>query len=265
MKTFSFPEQCGNVTALAWSPTGHQIAAACDDGTAIVWSVSSGEVVFCRCLTRTRLLTISWTENGRCLVLGSEDNTLTVIQVRDGDLVLTQVFDAPIKKISFAPRGRRLLVAVGKAIYLYNGRTGLNAQGDDQGMISVRQKPPGKLLWRSKGQHDGHDKRITVLAWSPDGRYLASGSADTTVKIWEAATGTVLQTYIKHATAICALAWSPGGDRIISAADHEQLHLWMPCFSSPTRTKLSRIVFRSTEYALRQEACNHAVCSRNRE
>ncbi|BCL79568.1 WD40 repeat domain-containing protein [Ktedonobacteria bacterium brp13] len=106
---------------------------------------------------------------------------------------------------------------------------GLKAQGDDQGMISVRQKPPGRLLWSSQGRHDGHSKSITALVWSPDGRYLASGSADTTVKIWDAVTGAVLQTYTEHSAVVCALAWSPDGSSIVSSADRENPHLWIPC------------------------------------
>jgi WD40 repeat protein len=105
--------------------------------------------------------------------------------------------------------------------------TGLKAQGDDQGVISV-ERPPGEQIWSSRERGDGHCKAITSLAWSHDGRYLASGSADTTIKIWDAVTGKVLQTYTGHAAEVRALAWSPEDSRIVSSADHENLHLWMP-------------------------------------
>jgi WD40 repeat protein len=108
--------------------------------------------------------------------------------------------------------------------------SGLCAQGDDQGVISVREKPPGGLLWSSQEREGGHGKAITTLAWSHDGRYLASGSVDTTVKVWDAATGTVLQTYTGHQAEVRALAWSPEDSRIVSCARQESPHLWTPLF-----------------------------------
>jgi WD40 repeat protein len=115
--------------------------------------------------------------------------------------------------------------------------TGLWAQGDDQGVITVREKPPGGLLWSSQKQPDGHCKAITTLAWSHDGRYLASGSADSTVKIWDAATGAVLQTYTGHSAEVRALAWSPEDKRIVSSAGQESPHLWLPFLTEADLTK----------------------------
>jgi WD40 repeat protein len=105
--------------------------------------------------------------------------------------------------------------------------TWLLAIGDDQGRVSVQRLAPDTVRWRSLAQ-DTHHQAVTALAWSNDGRYLASGSADTTIKVWDAVTGTVLQTYTGHGAAICALAWSPEGNRIASSAHHEGLHLWIP-------------------------------------
>jgi len=98
----------------------------------------------------------------------------------------------------------------------------LLAQGDTQGVVSVRHTPSRKLLWRAPG----HDKTITVLAWSPDGRYLASGSKDQTIKVWDASRGQLLQTYTEHADEVWVIAWSPDGKNIVSSAIHESPRIW---------------------------------------
>jgi len=44
----------------------------------------------------------------------------------------------------------------------------------------------------------GHDQPVCALAFSPDGRWLASGSFDRTVKLWDVATGWNMRTLRRH-------------------------------------------------------------------
>lgn len=103
----------------------------------------------------------------------------------------------------------------------------LLARGDDQGMVSVWQQTPTGLLWSSSA-HNKHHQAVTVMAWSNDGQYLATGSADATVKVWHAHTGRLLQTYREHRAEVLALAWSSEGKHIVSCAGQEHPRLWMP-------------------------------------
>ena len=57
----------------------------------------------------------------------------------------------------------------------------------------------GKLL----ATLQGHTDEVYSVAWSPDGKTLASGSLDKTVKLWEAATGKLLGTLQGHADEVC--------------------------------------------------------------
>ncbi|HYL45089.1 MAG TPA: hypothetical protein VEU97_17035, partial [Ktedonobacteraceae bacterium] len=78
----------------------------------------------------------------------------------------------------------------------------------------------------------GHTRPVKTVSWSPDSRSLASGSDDTSIQIWQSATGAPLYTYGEHTAWIRALAWSPQGQLIASTSD-QVVHVWQPVFTAP--------------------------------
>ncbi|SLM37979.1 g-protein beta wd-40 repeats containing, partial [Lasallia pustulata] len=86
---------------------------------------------------------------------------------------------------------------------------------------------------------EGHSDQVNSVAFSPDGKQLASGSDDETVRIWDVAMGATLQTLEGHSDQVNSVAFSPDGKQLASGSDDETVRLWdVP--TGPTRHTLER-------------------------
>jgi WD40 repeat protein len=93
----------------------------------------------------------------------------------------------------------------------------------EQLQLGLQQKfPEGNVI-----TYHGHNSYIFSIAWSPDGKRIASASKDATVQIWDVASGRRIFTYRGHTSGVKAVAWSPNGKYIASAGDDQTVQVWM--------------------------------------
>lgn len=92
-----------------------------------------------------------------------------------------------VNQVAWSPDGRLLAVASSLGVYIYNAET----------LEEVR--------------FIQSDAWVSSVAFSPDGQTLASGSWDTTVRLWRVADGSLLRTLEGHTASVFSVAFSPGG------------------------------------------------------
>jgi WD40 repeat protein len=106
-----------------------------------------------------------------------------------------------------------LVTAALAALLCLTGGTAVGAEPD---------APAGRTP-RKRMTHGG---AVWSVAFSPDGKTLASGSMDKTVKLWEVATGKVKATLKGHTDAVYSVAFSPDGKTLASGIFDKTILLW---------------------------------------
>jgi WD40 repeat protein len=134
------------------------------------------------------------------------------------------LWDLQKKELLFTFIGSREEV---QAIAVTNDNNKVLAGGFDRRISTWHiEKRSISIAFFSLNSSYSHDGVIYALAVSPDGKWLASGSSDNTIKIWGRITGKWERTLNGHSSAILALIFSPDGQILISASEDKTICLW---------------------------------------
>ncbi|KAK5650605.1 hypothetical protein RI129_001634 [Pyrocoelia pectoralis] len=74
----------------------------------------------------------------------------------------------------------------------------------------------------------GHAEAVISVSFSPDGKHLASGSGDTTVRFWDLHTQNPYYTCHGHRNWVLCISWSPNSKKLASACKNGHIIIWDP-------------------------------------
>jgi WD40 repeat protein len=201
------------VLGVSFSPDGTRLLSASSDGTVRQWAVATGREVEPPYDRHSGDVTAAlYSPDGRWVASAGTDRTVRVWQAAGRqDVAVLHGHTGPVAAVAFAPGGRRL-ASISHATRLVPTAA--------DGTIRVWEVDPRASLPELRG----HTSYVYPVAYSPDGRWIASGDWDNRLRLWDARTGEACAV-LDNGDLVKTLAFSPDSSRVVSARQ-DRLQVW---------------------------------------
>ncbi|KAI7848040.1 WD40-repeat-containing domain protein [Circinella umbellata] len=186
-----------SVDQLDWDPTHpDRLATASCDKTARLWDQRSGK---CTAVVQTggENINICWSPDGNSIAVGDKNDTISFIETRTHTIFHTQKHTMEVNEIAWNNANNLFFVTTG------------------QGTIRCYDFPDTKLLYTLRG----HTANCYCVEADPTGRYLAAGSADASVTLWDMKTFNCIRSFSELTWPVRTLSFSYDGQFIASASE----------------------------------------------
>jgi WD40 repeat protein/tRNA A-37 threonylcarbamoyl transferase component Bud32/energy-coupling factor transporter ATP-binding protein EcfA2 len=191
-----------------------RLATLGGDNTTLVWDPMLGDLQLVLSGHTAAINGVDWSPDFTLLATASEDGTARVWDAERGDELMQLVgHEGGINQVAWSPDGSLLATA-----------------GDD-GEVRFWDADSGESLTAiqvvpSSGNVKVDELVVYSLAWSPDSDYLATGSGDGYIRVWDVESGELITEMKGHEKFVTYLAWSPVDDRLVSAGAGGKARVW---------------------------------------
>jgi WD40 repeat protein/serine/threonine protein kinase len=192
-------------SSIAFSPDGKRLATASGDSTVKLWDATTGQEAFTLKGHSDWVRTVAFSPDGTRLASGGNDQTVKLWDSADGkELRTLKGHSGPVTSVAFSPDGKRLASAGDTTVKVWD--------------VTDNEETP-----TLKGHATSW---VNDVAFSRDGKWLATAGEDGTVKIWDAMAGQEALTLKGHRGPLTSVAFSPDGKQLASGSWDRTVKVW---------------------------------------
>ena len=196
------------ISSVVFSPNGETLASASRDDTIKLWDVDSGSEIDTLAGHRKDVKSVAFSPDGNILASGSEDGTIFLWNLSDFDI-------SPVVQDNLDPGPKPSNSAISPVVQ------------DNPGLAQpLRPAPLSRALPDNAITQLDYSGSVYAVAFSSDGKLLASGVGDNTIQLWDAVAQRELTPLTGHEDWVTSVAFSSDGKLLASASADKTVKLW---------------------------------------